>query len=221
MHLSVRRPVVGVAGRRVRRGWWFRSSPWPGRCGFRRCARTASASRRPRGWTIPQRSASRSLVRDRSAAAARWPAEAPGCWRRRIVRPGHPRVSSIANAEPRRSLRRYAMAACAAASTAATRSPMRSKSSDTEANSAASPSRSASANRAARPTRGPSTIDSSSRNRGAPERSPNWVAVCRQSTSNANCPLAAALSAADNTTVIASLTAPWPAATQARATLRS
>ena len=98
---------------------------------------------------------------------------------------------------------------------------MRSNSSDTDGNSAASPSRRASANRAARPTRGPSTIDSSSRNLGAPVRSPNWVAVCRHSTSAANCPLAAALSAADNMTVIASLTAPWPAATHARARLRS
>ena len=62
-------PGGGVAMRRVRRGWWFRSSSWPGRCGFRRCGRKESVARQLRGWTIPHRSASRSLLRDRSAAS--------------------------------------------------------------------------------------------------------------------------------------------------------
>ena len=98
---------------------------------------------------------------------------------------------------------------------------MASKSSDTADNSAASPSCKAAAKRAAKPTRGPSTIASSSRSLGALVRSPNCVAVCRQITSAANCPLAEAFMAADNRMVIASLTAPWLAATHARATLRS
>ena len=61
------------------------------------------------------------------------------------------------------------MAACAAASTAATTSPMRSNSSDTAANSATSASRRDSANRDGEAARGPSTIPSSSRNRGLPD----------------------------------------------------
>jgi hypothetical protein len=44
-------PCGGVARRRVRRGWWFRSLTWPGRCGFRRCARKESGARQRRGWT--------------------------------------------------------------------------------------------------------------------------------------------------------------------------
>ena len=79
------------------------------------------------------------------------------------------------SADPGDPRRRYTIAACAAASTAATRSPIRSKSSDTAANSGASRSRRAAANGLPGPARGPSTIDSSSRNRDAPERSPNWT----------------------------------------------
>jgi hypothetical protein len=47
-------------------------------------------------------------------------------------------------------------------------------------------------------------------NRGPLEWSPNWLAVCRQITSAANCLLALALSTADNKMLIASLAAPWP-----------
>jgi hypothetical protein len=122
--------------------------------------------------------------------------ELAGLTRRRGKAPPHCSVRATArvehpNADPRRLWLRFARAACAAASTAATGSPMRSNCSDTEANSAASTSRRASTNRAARPARGPSTIESSSRNLGALVRSQNWVAVCRRTTSTANCPLAA------------------------------
>jgi len=78
-----------------------------------------------------------------------------------------------ANADPRKSFRRYAMAACAAASKAATRSPICSNSSDTAANSDPSPASNAAANRAATRTRGPSTMAASSRRRWAHERSPS------------------------------------------------
>ena len=46
---------VGVAGWRVRRGWWFRSLPWPYRCGFRQCVGKESVARQLRGWMIPHR----------------------------------------------------------------------------------------------------------------------------------------------------------------------
>src|SRR5271163_2258585 len=90
---TVLAPGGGAAGRRVRRGWWFRSSTSPDRRGFRRCVRTKSVARQFRGWTIPHRSASRSRAPDRSAARARRPEEAPEYWHR-IVRPERRRVSS-------------------------------------------------------------------------------------------------------------------------------
>ena len=106
---------------------------------------------------------------------------APHCSARAAARVEQP------NAEPRRPCWRYARAACAAASTAATRSPRRSNSSETEANCAAPPSRRASANRAATPARGPSTIPSA-RASSCAERSPNWVAVCGRIASAADSP---------------------------------
>ena len=156
-------------------------------------------------------SRSRSVSGSRSAALRRVAVRAPHCSANASALAEQP------NADPRKSLCRYAMAACAAASTAAIKSPISSNSADTDANSAPSSSCNASAKRAARPARGPSTIAASSRNRGPQERSPNCVAVCKHITSGANCPFDLAVSAAASETAIASLMAPCPAASHALA----
>ena len=215
-----RAPNAGTAAPRALRDWPYPSWSSPGRCGLRRCAPTASVAPPRPGSTSPGRATTRSRVPDPSAVAAPAPAEASVYRLRRIVPPASPPARHRPSAEPLNSCRRYAIAASAAASTAATPSPISSKASDTAANSAASPSRTASANLAASPTRGPSTILQLTQPRRA-RPSPNCTAVCRHITSAANRPLAAALSAADFKMAIASLTAPWPAVTHARATLFS
>ena len=148
------------------------------------------------------------------------PGEAPECWRRRIVRPAHRRAPSNLNADPRRSWLRYARAAWAAASTAATRSPIRSNSSDTEDNSAASPSCRATANRAATPTRGPSTIASSSRNLRCARTVTELGGGLQTDHFRRELPFGCSPFGRRQQTAIASLTAPWPATTHARARLQ-
>ncbi len=213
-------PWDGLAGRRVRRGPWFLSSTSPDRHGFRRCVRTASDAGRFDGWTIPDRSASRSRVPDRLAARARRPDEAPEYWRP-IVRLERRRVSSNSNlipeglavdmsGRPERPHRR--------------RQPGRQDARIRltarligQRRHRAGPRRTARPLRHGAPRRSPRAHAAEVRRNGHP----NWVAVCRHITSAANCPLPAARWAADSKTAIASLTAPWPAATHARARLSS
>ena len=137
-------------------------------------------------------------VPDRSAVTARRPDEAPGCWRPRIVRPALLLVSRTRKPIhagpggdrpwPRARMRRGPQRGRPCARIPQTPRPVRRR------RRRAGPRRTGPQDRRGAPRRSlPARAD-----RGALEWSPNCVAVCKQITSAANCPLARAVSAADN-----------------------